>query len=154
MILLLYFDEPPPHPDTSSWRPQGPRTLLWEPQRKQLLVTTNTCLPGFCIPASCEAAFCARRGLRPSLLTCNERISMKTGDKCSDLWTECKTTWDLIHMESPVGRKWEADNIPQSADEAIHRAFRVKRHDVSNVEKTGSVLWHVHWVVHLSGFPI
>lgn len=97
----------PPHPDTSSWRPPGPRTLLWEPQRKHLLVTTNTCLPGFCIPASWEAAFFAPRGLRPSLLTCSERISMKKGDKCCDLWTESKATWDLIHMESPVGRKWE-----------------------------------------------
>lgn len=35
--------------------------------------------------------------------------------------------------------EWEADYIPQSADEAMDGAFRVQRHDVSNVKETRPV---------------
>lgn len=38
------------------------------------------------------------------------------------------------------GEKRETRNLPQSADEAIDRAFRVQGHDVSDVKETGSVL--------------
>lgn len=34
-------------------------------------------------------------------------------------------------------------NVPQRADKAIDSAFRVEGNYVSNVKKTGPVVWHV-----------
>lgn len=71
-------------------------------------------------------------------------------------WKQYKR-WGLIPLwvQSEAQRR----NIPQSTDEAVHRAFRVKRHNVSNVQEAGpvlrhrvslSVLWRCVPVSHLS----
>ena len=53
-----------------------------------------------------------------------------------------------IHMDRvSAQREAERRNIPQSTDEAVHRAFRVQRHNVSDVKETRPVLWHVSLVV-------
>lgn len=61
--------------------------------------------------------------------------------KRAPVWTVKVKRRDISSIcRAQRAEKWETRNLPQSADEAIDRAFRVQRHDVSDVKETGFVL--------------